>query len=532
MQSQVEQLLYLMHGAWRFRRQGLLAASIVCLLGWLIVLAIPDNYQSRARVYVDTRTPLRPLLQGIAVDQEVESQLIMVRQAMLGKPNLEKVARATDPTFDAKSRQERDLQISSLAQRVQIELEPPVTRDPRVPNTLYGITYTDHDRDQAIRVVELLLNAFVEATMGSNRTGSASAQRFLQSQLTEYESRLAEAESKLATFKKEHVGMVPGAEGGYFPKLQGELDEVKRLQSALTVATNRRQELERQKNGEMPYVPGGLSGAARQPGQAVDTQSRIQEAQTRLDELLLRFTDRHPDVIATRETLVELQKRREEELAALKRGDASAAAAASAAANPIYQNIQLAINQTDVEIAALRGDLANRERNVAELRKLVNTAPEVEADYARLTRDYEVIRTQYNAVLDRLERARVSGDAEQSGVAQFDIIDPPAASYVPVSPNRKLLLPLILLVGLGIGVGVAYLLHMMRPVFSNTTALESVTGLPVLGAVKMAWLDRRRNAMRLEYVRYAAAAVILVIMGAAVTIFASLGSRLIRQLIS
>ncbi len=53
-------------------------------------------YESNARVYVDTRTALRPLLQGVAVDQDVESQLIMVRQGLLGRPNLERVAREAD----------------------------------------------------------------------------------------------------------------------------------------------------------------------------------------------------------------------------------------------------------------------------------------------------------------------------------------------------------------------------------------------------------------------------------------------------
>jgi polysaccharide chain length determinant protein (PEP-CTERM system associated) len=247
--------------------------------------------------------------------------------------------------------------------------------------------------------------------------------------------------------------------------------------------------------------------------------------------MLLRYTDKHPDVIATRETLDALRKRQEEEIAALKRGDFGAAAIAGASSNPVYQTIQLQLNQTDVEIAALRGELAEHRRNEAKLRAVVDTVPEVEAEFARLTRDYDVTRTQYNALLERLERARVSGGAEENGVAQFNIVDPPSASFRPIFPNRPLLIVGVLVLGLGLGGGLAYLLHMMKPVFVNSRSLAEVTGLTVFGTVTRTWIERQQAELRAGLLRYSAVSGLLLVAFIVTLIVQQPASRFMRNLL-
>lgn len=534
MQALIERVLNELRGAWRFRRYALAVAWALCLLGWFVVYTIPDTYQAGARVNVDTRTALRSVVDGLVVNIDVESQLNLVRQTLLGRANLEKVAQQVGMDVTARTPGEREALISSLSQRIDIALEPPTNRDPRIPNTLFRITFTDHDRELALRVVDVLLNSFVEDTIGSDRSGTASAQRFLREQLDEYGRRLAEAENRLAQFKKDNVGMVPGEEGGYFERLTTEIQQVRRLQSELAVASSRRAELQRQLRGEAPFVPPGetaVGGRSSAEGGPQDTASRIQEAQARLDDLLLRFTDRHPDVVATRETLEQLRQRQQEEIQALRRGDPGAAALANASSNPVYQNIQLQLNQVEVEIAALRGQLNDHQRNEADLRRLVDTAPEVEAEFARLTRDYDVTRTQYNALLERLERARLSGDAEQTGVVKFNIVDPPSASLSPIFPNRPLFLFAVLVVGVGAGCAVAYVMHLLRPVFATGRSLAEMTGLPVLGTVTRSWVEKYRAQLRRGLLRYAVASAALFVVFIVVVAIQQPGSRLLRQLL-
>ncbi len=538
MHALIEKILGELQGMWRFRRFGLALAWAVCLLGWLVVYMLPERYEARARVNVDTRTALRPLLQGLAVDQNVEVQLNMVRQALLGRANLENVARKIGIDVATLSPAEREQMLTGLSKELEIALEPPVIRDQRIPNTLYRIVFRDPSRERALQVVDVLMNSFVESTMGTERTGTATAQRFLREQLTEVEQRLASSEENLAIFKKKNFGLVPGAEGDFFQRLQTETNEIRTLESSLGVAISRRAELSRQLSGEAPFVPPADTGSARGAGNrgsgnmgAQDTASRIQETQARLDELLLRFTDKHHEVVAVKETLQQLKARQQAEIEALKRGDAGAAAVAGATSNPVRQNIQMQMNQTDVEIAALRGQLADRRKAMADLRKMIDTAPEVEAEYKRLTRDYEVTRAQYNTLLERLEQAKMSENAEQTGVIRFDKVDPPSASFSPIFPNRPLFLIVVLVLGLGSGCALTFLLHLLKPVFSNSRTLAEITGLPILGSVSRTWLEKQREEIRRGLIRYSAASGLLLVVFVIVLVVQRPASLLLRQML-
>lgn len=534
MQEILDRILDELRGIWRHRWTGLAIAWAVSLLGWFVVFTMPNLYEAKARVYVDTRTPLRPLLAGVAADQDVEAQMVMVRQALLGGPNLERVAREAGLLGDGSTPEQRQGLIGKIAERIAIELEPPVTRDPRIPNTFYKITYRDRDRAKAIRVVELLLNAFVEDTFGTKQGGAESAHAFLEDQLRQYRERLTTAENALAEFKRRNIGMVPGEAGGFFQRLDREQANVQRVEAALRVAMSRKSELERQLRGETPFVTTAQAALASRPGGATgpaDTATRIQETQARLDDLLLRYTEKHPDVIAAKQTLVELKARQQQELEAVRRGDAGAAAVAGASTNPVYQNIQLQLHDVDVQIAALRGELGDYRSNVTELRRALDTAPEVEAEFTRLTRDYDVTQTQYNNLLQRLEQARVSEDAQQTGIVDFQIVDPPTAPFNPVFPSRPLLLVLVLFLAGGVGGGVGWLLSKIRPVFDHGRTLSEITGLPVIGVVSLAWIERHRAMLRADFLRFAGAAGLLVLLTGATVVAHEPGVRLVQRLL-
>lgn len=510
----VQDLLDQLRGAWRFRWAGVAVAWAICLTGWVVLLVVPNRYEASSRVFVDTKTALGEATQGITVDSSVDSQIQRVRQALLGGPELTKIADETNLTARAVTPQERQAVVERLRDQILIVGD---IRSGAPDAGLYVISYSNQDRDTSLKVVDRLVNSFVEGALGGKRQGAEQAQQFLVEQIAEYEARLRQAEERLAAFKKTNVGLMPGTQGDYFTRLQTEMEALRKAQTDLSVATRRRDELQSQLRGEQPLVTSGSGASGSVPsaptGAGGDTATRIRESQQRLDELLLRFTEKHPDVIALKATLIELQQRQAEEIEAVRRGDAGAAARTGLSASPVFQNLQVQFNQASVDIAALRAEVADREQRIGSLRGLINTAPEVEAEFSRLDRDYGVTKAQYQSLVERLGRARLGEEAAATGVVRFEVIDPPTAGFDPTFPKRPLLAAVILLGSLAAGVGIAYLLNLLRPVFSGSRQLSEVTGLPVLGVVSMTWIERYESQARRSMLALAAAMVALVALG-------------------
>jgi polysaccharide chain length determinant protein (PEP-CTERM system associated) len=517
-------------GAWRFRWFALIAAFIVALIGWAVVFALPDRYEADARVFVDTRTALKPALQGLTIDQNVDGQINYVRQSLLEGPQLERIAKdagVLSPTVTDERARAKIL--TSLSDRIVLGVFSAGSQgDERsTAGTIYTFHYTDGERARSLRVVESLLNTFVEETLGGKREGSQHAQRFLETQIKDYEQRLSAAEDKLAAFKKKNVGLMPSDQGGYFAQLQKEVDAAKKAESDLSVAMSRRDELAKQLHSDSVVSAAGSSATSSgRGGGGSDTLSRIQETQAKLDELLLKYTDRHPDVIATRATLAELKQRRATELANLQRGDASAIASSGAGNNPVYQSMQLELNRVDVEIAALRRELAQHQSTVSDLRQRLNSAPQVEAEYQQLNRDYDVNKAQYTALLESYQKARLGERADNAGSVRFEIVLPPTSPLIPVWPKRTLLLGLIWLAALGVGGAIAYGLHTIKPILSSVRAVNQLTAFPVLGVVSVAFPTAQKKKIWRHVWRISAASACLVIaLGAALALNWS-GARL------
>ena len=527
MMHQLEALLEQLRGLWRFRWIGMAAAWGVFLLALLVIVLLPDRYAASSTVFVDTQTALSAATRDITVDSGVDTQIQRVREALLGGPQLVKIADETGLTARAVTPQERQAVVERL--REEIDIAGGISRESAGAG-IYVISYTNKDRDMSLKVVNQLVNTFVEEALGGKREGSELAQKFLVDQIAEHEDRLRQAEDRLAAFKKQNVGLMPGAQGDYFTRLQAEMDDLSKSQTELSVATRRRNELQKQLRGEQPLVPGGVVGQVggalgSSMGGGGDTASSLREKQQRLDELLLRFTDKYPDVISLRATIKELEERQAAEMAAVRRGDAGAAARSGLSASPVYQNLQLQFNQSEVEIAELQASIGDRQRRIGSLRSMINVAPEVEAEFSRLNRDYEVTKTAYQGLVERLGRARLGEQAAQTGVIRFERIDPPRAGFDPTFPNRPMFAAGALFGSLLAGVGVAFLLNMLRPVFGSVRQLSELTGLPVLGAVSMTWIERHDARMRRSVMHITVAVLGLVVLFA---VFIGIQKPLVR----
>ncbi len=517
MQEIITQIYGYLYSMWRFRWSALLISWIVALAGWLFVFALPNQYQVNAVVSVDTESIMKPLLKGLAVESNSADELEIVSRVLLSRENLNSVIRETDLNLQVHDARGRENLIDSLSKKIQIK--GGVNR--RDNNSIYEISYTNTSAELVYQVVSNLVNALIENTLSSNRSDTVMAQKFLDMQIKEYEQRLTKAEEELAEFKQKNVGFMPDEKGGYYQRLQAALQELDKTRSTLNLTERRYQELNKQLKGESPLIDDSSFGS----GAGV----KLRKYREQLETLLSQYTEQHPDVLALRSKIADLQ-------AGSSGNDPDSMPAGTSESvefNPVYQELKVALNKAGVEIETLKIKLKEQEATVAKLKESIDVIPAVEAELSKLNRGYEVTRSRYLDLVERRESARLAQMAGQSGSdISFRIIEPPVIPMRPSGPNRLLFLAGVLFAALAIGVGWSLLRYMLNPTYLNMQQLRSDVDLPILGTVSLYLTPEHARNRRIQLITFISAGILLFGLFGGVLIYKDKGTAVAEAIIA
>src|SRR5690242_10806930 len=121
MEELIRQLSSVGRGMWKYRWIGVLVAWVVGALGVAVAMWIPDRYEASARIYVDTQSILKPLMSGLAVQPNVDQQVVMLSRTLISRPNVEKLIRMADLDLQADSRRQQEGAIEDLAKKLEIK---------------------------------------------------------------------------------------------------------------------------------------------------------------------------------------------------------------------------------------------------------------------------------------------------------------------------------------------------------------------------------------------------------------------------
>jgi polysaccharide chain length determinant protein (PEP-CTERM system associated) len=470
----IRQATTVLRGIWQRRWLGLIVAWGVGIVSVVTVLRIPDKYEASARIYVDTQSILKPLMSGLAIEPNLDQQIMILSRTLISRPNVEKLIRMADLDLGIKSKPAQEALVDNLMKSLTIKS---TSRD-----NLYTLAYNDPEPERAKRVVQSLVSIFVESSLGDKRKDTDSAKKFIDEQILVYQKKLEEAENRLKDFKLKNLSIQSADGKDYFSRIGEVSTALERSKLELREAENSRDALKRQIVGEepslLPDTPESIAGVS-----VPEIDGRIETMKRNLDALLQRFTEQHPDVVGTRRMIKELEEQKRAEIAARKNSAASGSASMSNS-NPVYQQLRISLGENEATVASLRVRVAEYQSRYNQLRDSVKMIPQIEAEYTQLNRDYDINKKNYESLVVRRESATMSGemDASSAGV-DFRLIDPPRVSPQPVSPNRLLLLPLTLLLSVLAGFFVPFAASQIRPVFFDARALREATGLPLLGTI-------------------------------------------------
>ena len=478
-----DELRSALYSVWHRRWLALGVAWGVCLLGWLVVAMVPNSYESKARIYVQLDDVLSEQM-GLG-HGDTKNNIDRVRQTLTSAINLEKVVRATPIGAGITSPKQMEGAVLSLGKKIKVESDEA---------NLFSITasYGDGSNSDAANakiaqaVVQRLIDIFREENLTGNRGQMSTSLTFLDGQLEQRQKDLEAVDQKRLAFEAKNPSLAGGAAAG-LQKLEAARTELRGIDADLAAAQSSYAAI----NGQIAGTPRTIAGA----GPVGGARGALNDAQAQLNSLRARgLTENHPDVIAARNQVGALRG------AAAAEGNGSG----NGVPNPAYSSLESIRAERAANVQSLSARRASVQQEISAQTAQQFSDPAAAAEYQRITRDYDVMKEQYDKLLHDREELKIRGSVDtQQNAVKFQVIDPPTTPRSPVAPNRPLLLFFVLFMGLGAGSAAAFAVGQLRSTFATTGRLEKALGLPVLGAISQTLTDAgrvlRRRRMKLFY---------------------------------
>jgi polysaccharide chain length determinant protein (PEP-CTERM system associated) len=472
-----EEFRIAVHSVWQRRWIAMGIAWVICLVGWLAVAMIPNTYESQAKLFVQTKSIL-PENTGVN-PAEQQKQIDTVQQTLTSAANLEKVVRGTDLGKGLVTPREIEGAVNGLRSAIKIKSEQSNLFE--ISATMTASGRSDGEAANLSRaVVQKLIDLFVEENLAGGRGETSDTLRFLNEQIAKRQKELEIAEQKRVKFETENLGMLPGI-GSVSQRLEQGRVEINQIDSQLIAAQSALAAINGQIAGTPQTIAGGTTGAV----------NPLAQAQGELAGMKARgLTDQHPDVQAIKN-----------QIAALKAAGAGASTAYGVP-NPVYSSLVSMKAERQAAVSALQQRKASLQGEMNAMVAKQIQEPGVAAEQARIARDYEVLKAQYDKLLADREQVRLRGQVEtQTDAVRFDLITPPSSPRTPIAPKRPLLLAAVLFAGIAGGIGGAFALGQLSASYPTSAKLEAASGLPVIGSISQmltqAQRDERKRKLRI-----------------------------------
>lgn len=318
-------------------------------------------------------------------------------------------------------------------------------------------------RDVANTLIEVFLNRLTSLV----REQQSTVKEFIALRLRESKTELEQAEAALEKYKQEQKIVDPSVEGKVLLDKLAAIDKLaadNKVALAASQATlaSVQQQLGSEKIGAITDNP-----------LIQQYKGKLADLEVQLVSLLQNYTDKHPQVVATKAAIAETQAKLKVELLRVANEDA-------ASANPIHQSLL----QTKIQAEAAQAVASAQKQAIDQIstdgNKEINKLPAKEQGLVKVARDASVAQEIYIMLAKRHEEARISEVMEPTDV---QIIDNAIAPEKSIKPKKLLNIVIAAILGLFVGIGMAFFTEYFNKTIRTTEDVKQYLDLPVLGNI-------------------------------------------------
>jgi succinoglycan biosynthesis transport protein ExoP len=509
----------------RGRVSGLIALALL-LLGTLGVFLLPNTYQSTAVVLIED-PEIPPGLVPTTVTTFASRQIQQINQRVMTRTNLAQIIER----FDLYPQERQYLPTLLLVDRVQKDMKIDVidvqTADDRgrqsTSTIAFRVGFAHESPAKAQQVANELVSLYLSENVRARTEQTVQTSQFLRAEAERLDREVRSIESEIAQVKADSEGSLPEFVALNMQLLQRTESELLELERQLQSVEQSRILVDAQLSQVRPMAPMMLPDGSP----VMSPADQLRSLQTQLVVLEGRYNADHPSVTRMKRDIEALQTQLglgsevnlSETNAALTqaRNDLARARETYSAShpevlrltrevnslearmaenrqanrtggldpdNPAYIQLQAQREQLVGESGLLRAKREELRGRLAQYENRMVRSSDVERELSALLRKQATANADYLAAREKLFSAELGQAMEsQSKGERFVLVEPPDRPILPASPNRPVLMALLLVLVLATALGWPQVAESLDKSINGARALERVQGMPPIAEI-------------------------------------------------
>jgi len=469
------------------RRKWIVIVSLVAGVAVAAVLCVvlPKSYRSSTLIQFENQKIPDDYVKGIG-GASIEERITMIHQQVMSRTLLNQILDEYKLYERQVRREGSESAIETLRKMIKVETVGNAGARGKSVEAV-TISFAHEEPMTAMEVTAKLASLFIERNLKVREQLVIGVSVFLEQELADAKKALEAQEQAISKYKTKYMGELP-------EQMEANLRALDRLQMEFNATKDSiHSRSDKLSSLEMSINEYHVTEAARvKPNEPRPVRIeidplvvRLRELERRMATLRVEWKDTYPDISDTKQEILVLK-----EQFTAKYGhpvvDQDSEAAIREEPRPDLYMRELNTQRNDLlaELSSLKVRQGRLLQLIKETERRVEQSPAREQELMILVRDYENMKKNYQALLDKRLNAHVAENLEkrQQG-EQFRVLDPANWPQKPEKPNRLVIMMFGLIGGCGLGVGLAVGLDLLNPTFRRREEVEIMPGVQVLATI-------------------------------------------------
>ena len=452
-----------------------------------VVFRLPDIYESSTLIVVKPSTLPNSVVPMIT-EETLTRELAGISQVVTSRSSLQPLVEKYD-LYKEERRRGEAMEVIIEEMRKGIKVEVNTSRND-ITNA-FNITYRGRDPKTTQAVAAELASKYVDEQTRGTANAGASAKQFIEEQVRSAKDELDAIDNQRLAYLQQNMNNLPSQSQA----LVGRLTALHEEQKALIAEQGRLRDLaaayrsqlgDITKSYEQEIVLSAENTTDPKTTAAwAELVRRRSEYEGELQRLLTQYTEKHPDVIATKKQIEDIKAQQDLMLNDWKDRIEDRKQKLTKLTDPRLLTLRTNISMVEGDMDRQGRLLEETNKQIADINARINAIPNAEVGLEALDRDYQTKKSNYDNLLLQQQKIVVGADAakEQQG-GGIQVVDPANLPEKPVAPKRLVLTA----GGFGLGIALGMLLVLMvevRRLFTIQTIEDAkhYTTLPVLASI-------------------------------------------------